>query len=129
MKKKRDVKERRKAQRLNIPLRMKYKLRTERGVLEESIVQDISGGGIGLSLDKPLKKGSKLKVLIYFPDDPKPISAESQVVWCRKSRSKRKYTYNIGIKHLRIVPADRERFVFLFCETMINLFALGRWRV
>ncbi|MCK9603086.1 MAG: PilZ domain-containing protein [Candidatus Omnitrophica bacterium] len=111
-------KERRMFQRLNIPLHFQYKLLPHKIILESAFSRDISGGGISFRLGQPLKQGAKLKVLLHFPGETKPVTAVSQVVWCRKSPQEK--TYDIGIKHVKILPMDKERFVFLFCEMMIN---------
>lgn len=115
--------DKRKAQRLTIPLKVKYTISPrKRTIVEKIFSRDISGKGIGLRHEQPLKIGTKLKTLIYFPADPKPISAVSEVIWCRKGSGAGKAYFNLGIKHQRILPKDKERFIFLFCETMINFF-------
>lgn len=72
--------ERRRTQRLNISIPIKYKILPRKRVLEETLCHDISGGGIRVTLNYPLKKGIKLKTLLHFPSDPKPIVALSKVV-------------------------------------------------
>jgi len=115
-------KEKRSSQRLNIPLRFQYKLLPHKRILESAFSRDISGGGISFHSSEALKKGERLKILLHFPEEAKPVTAFSRVVWCRKAAEEK--AYNIGIQHVKILPADRERFVFLFCETMIN-YSLG----
>lgn len=115
------LEERRKAQRLNIPLQIKYKLLTKKRILEEVFCQDISGGGLKLRLKESLTVGQRMEVLLYFPNDPNPVTAKSSVVWCKRRLTKKKGPFfDIGVKHIKINPKDKERFVFLFCEMMIN---------
>jgi hypothetical protein len=45
-------------------------------ILESVFSRDISGSGIGFRLGEPLKKGEKLKILLHFPEEAKPITAE-----------------------------------------------------
>ena len=118
--------DRRKSQRLKIPIQIRYKLLPHKRVLEETLTQNVSGGGMGLRLSQPLRKNDKLKVFLNFPTDPKPITAISEVTWCKKESVGRKGFYKAGIKHIKIVPKDKERFVFLFCEMMINYLTVGR---
>lgn len=114
--------EKRRTERLKVPLQVEYRFSAKRKTLVERIfANNISGGGIGLILDKPIALGTRLKTLIYFPNDAKPIEIISKVVWCQP---KTRNSFSIGIKHIRIKPKDRERFIFLFCETMINYFLL-----
>lgn len=120
-----NILERRKAQRLNVPLQVKCRFFIKKKILiEEVFARDVSGGGIGLVLKRPLDIGAKLKTLIYFPNDRRPISFLTKVVWCKKVLRKGKICFDVGIKHIKITPKDKERFVFLFCETMINYFLL-----
>lgn len=118
-------KERRKAQRLGIPLRVEYHLSVRRKTLIEKVfTKDVSGSGVRLLLKEPLRPKAKLKTLIYFPNDAQPITSISEVVWCKRQKNIRKPSFIVGIRHLKIMQKDRERFIFLFCETMINYFML-----
>lgn len=119
--------EKRKAQRLNIRLELKYRYSFKGKILiQEVLTKNISGGGIGLVLDKPLKVGTALKTVLYFPNDPKPVASLSRVVWCRKVPRKYKAGFYVGIRHIKVAAKDRERFVFLFCETMMNYFLISK---
>ena len=116
--------EKRRAQRLNIPIEVKYKLFRKKRVLEEIFTQNISGSGVGIKSTKPLAKGTRIRTLLQFPGDPIPVTAISEVVWSKKTGGKNKPCYETGIRHIRIIPKDREKFVFLFCEMMINFLTL-----
>lgn len=118
--------EKRKFQRLHIPLKIKCKWLTERGIIEEIAAQDISGGGLKIRVEKPFKEGERLKGLLYFPCEPRPVEVLSSVVWCKKKIVNRKECFDVGIKHIKIHPRHKERFVFLFCEMMINYFLISK---
>lgn len=118
--------ERRKAQRLEIPLAVKYKILPHKRIVLGAVTQDVSGGGVSLKSNVPFKKGQQLKVLVYLPGDPKPVTSMSEVVWSRKAGEGKEAYYKIGVKFMKIVPKDKQRFVFLFCEMMINYMTLGR---
>jgi len=121
------VSDRRKAQRLSIPIPVKYKLSRKHALLSQTHCSDISGSGIRLKLDEPLVAGDRLKTLLYFPGDKKPVTATSEVIWCRQEKkAKNGKHYFVGVRHLKIDSKDRTRFVFLFCEMMINYFILGQ---
>ena len=57
-----------------------------------------------------------------FPGAPRPIGSTSRVVWCRKISAKGANRFRVGLEHIKIDLKDRDRFVFLFCETMLNYF-------
>ncbi len=120
---KKRIAERRKSARLKISIPVKYKLVREKKTLHETFCRDISGGGLKLNLDCPMKKGQRLKTLIYFPEAARPITALSKVIWRKRCPSGRKGgAFELGIQHVKIDPKDRERFVYLFCEMMLSYF-------
>jgi len=115
------TKERRKAQRLNIPIPVKFRRFGKKGTYRESNCQNISGSGIMLCLDLPVKKGDKFEMLIHLSGDPIPVETVVEVMWCKKNTQYRnKPFFNCGMKYVKIKPRDRERFVFLFCELMME---------
>ncbi len=118
--------EKRKSQRLKIPLRLEYKRLRGKGKAEKTIAHDVSGSGLGIRLEEPLKKGDKLKILLHFANDPKPVTLTSEVVWHKKTGKGKKVFYDTGIRHVKVPVKDRERFIFLFCEMMINFLTLGK---
>lgn len=118
--------EKRKSTRITVPLPIKYEWFSKKDILREALCQNISGSGMMIRVDRPLEVGEHLKTLFYFPQDAKPINAISEVVWCRKTKSKEEINFDAGIRHIRIEKQDRERFVFLFCETMINFLTANK---
>ena len=124
--KKKCSKERRMAQRIKVPLRVKYKILNRLNIMEENITQDVSGTGYKMLLKRHCPKGQKVKTLLYFPLDKKPVLAISEVAWSKGIVKEGKAFYEVGLKHIKILPKDRDRFVFLFCEMMVNFFTLGK---
>ncbi len=119
-------KERRKSQRISLPIEVKCKYIKKRNVLLEQIfTESISGGGVGLRLGQPLTKGTRIKTLLYLPGDSRPVTAISEVTWCKQKGTKKQAYYDAGIRYVKMAPKDRERFVFLFCELLINFFMGG----
>ena len=112
--------ERRKSQRLDLPLKLACQWYGRRKPAVEAVTYNASGGGMKIRVDTPLRKGDILKGKLHFPESRTPIRAKSEVVWCKEKKVKGKVYYDAGIKHIEIVQGDRERFVFLFCETMLN---------
>jgi len=113
-------KERRKTERIKTPLKIRYKRLSERGLHEESLTQDISGGGMRLKVTNSFKIGERLKTRLYFPDNARPVNIISRVVWRKRRKDSGNAQYDVGIEHVRIEPKHREKFVLLFCETMVN---------
>ena len=92
-----------------------------------TLCDDISGKGIKMHLDTPLKKKDRLKILLHFPGTSTPITTFSKVVWCKKKSVKgKKSSFDIGLEHIKINPKDKERLVFRFCEMMLDYFISGK---
>ena len=115
-------KERRNAQRLNIPLKLEYNFFSKKGLVEKIFTQDVSGSGMRIRVSKPFEIGQCLQSKLYFPNSPRPLKVVSKVVWCRRVSGGIKPFFDVGIRYVRIKPIDRERFLFLFCEMMLNYF-------
>lgn len=110
--------ERRKSQRFDFHLEVEYKLLNQQEDLRQNKCQNISIEGINLRLGHPLKKDDELKILLYFPNDPTPITLISKVIWCKESPLPTLPCYDIGMKHMKIGANDRMRFLCLFYEEM-----------
>ncbi len=113
-------KDRRRAQRLDLHFKIIYKLMPRKKILQETISQNVSGSGVRLRVNQKLELGTRLKAQLYLPNIKKPITALSKVVWRKESPTKK--GYDVGIQHIKIDTKDKERFVFAFCEMMINYF-------
>lgn len=116
------LKDKRMANRLNIPLKIEYKLLPKQRILKEVFLEDISGTGLRVSLNYHLNKGSRLKTLLYFPKEENPVTAFSEVIWCKKRAADKRRLFDVGMKYIKVDQKDKERFAFLFCETMMNYF-------
>jgi hypothetical protein len=69
---------------------------------------DLSRDGLKVFADEKMETGTPLDLVIEIPDDPKPITARGEVVWCRKSTSgTAKYVF--GIHFLGLNPVDKFR--------------------
>jgi c-di-GMP-binding flagellar brake protein YcgR len=108
--------ERRRAEHLHIPLKIKYKIKGIPGPQEEIPLEDISGLGVRLCLKKPLKINKEVEISIYMSDSPEPIEAVTKVVWCKEFK---KGEFKAGLEFIRI--KDRFRFAELLCKTMLEL--------
>jgi c-di-GMP-binding flagellar brake protein YcgR len=121
--------QKRESQRLDVALRVQYGIlsgRAKKNGWQETFSHDISGGGIKLRLDFSLEKGNRLDTLIYFPGDSKPVHAIVKVVWCKRMAARnRKIFFDIGTQYMQMKTKDKERFILLFCEMMVDYFVLS----
>jgi len=119
--------EKRRSRRLRIPLKIEYATLSKTRSICETICSDISGGGIGIISRHPLKKGEKVRTLLYSPEDKRPVEAMSVVTRCRKTEDHAgQEIYDIGLKHVTISKSDQRRFLALLMETFVGYFLLDK---
>ena len=100
------MQERRMFQRIEDIVSVRYT--TRKGKLKYvTLVKDLGGGGIRLSLAERLGPGTVVDLEIAIPDDPKPFAAVGEVVWQEEvnisGESVGRY-YDTGIKFTEIDP-------------------------
>jgi len=69
---------------------------------------DLSRGGLKVYSDEKMAIGSLLDLTIEIPDDPKPISATGEIVWCHKAHDKTA-RYSFGAHFIGLNAVDRFR--------------------
>lgn len=108
--------EKRKGQRVSLPILISYR---KKGVLkfhDALICKNISSEGIGALLPEPFEKNVKLEVLITFSGLPNSITALCRVVSCKKSK---KQGFQIGLDFIKI--NDFKRFTNLLCDGALSI--------
>ena len=113
--------ERRKAQRLNIPIKVRYRLKPSEKTIE-TVCSNISGTGICLEIDRPIRRGDRPVLNLYLPGCKGGfIRAHCEVAWCKRARAGNNgHDFIAGIRYIKMRKKDRERFVLLYCEMMID---------
>jgi c-di-GMP-binding flagellar brake protein YcgR len=100
-----NVVEKRRFQRMNSNLPLRYKNLKTATVPMGSITKDISEGGIRFKTNEFISLACRLVVEITLPMAPKPIKAISKVAWIRKLSSGEQY--ELGNQFLEISKEDR----------------------
>jgi len=108
--------EKRKAERFSIPCKIEYRLAGKRGNWERVWCQDISGGGAGLFVKKPLKPMDKLDMRLYISGNNQPIYIACAVKWCSCAK---KNKFRIGLQFIKI--KEHSLFMNSLCEKMLEL--------
>ena len=117
------IMERRKAQRINIPIKICFEYKGEE---QEILSENISGSGINIRMSKPLEVGDKITVVVYISPYEPPFRIRGSIAWCKSIKSGGgKNMYNVGIRYVKILSRDKNRYIFLFCDLMINYFYSG----
>lgn len=115
MKKQKKAPERRKAQRLTLPMHLSYRLKRKK-TWQKNVCDNISGVGLSLSVKELLAVDDKVEVAVYLDNDPKPIKISCRVAWCVKVK---KDGFKAGVEVIAV--KDEMRFIEFFCGRMIDL--------
>jgi c-di-GMP-binding flagellar brake protein YcgR len=76
-----------------------------------SIAEDISRGGIRLSLSRIIRKGDVLNMDIRPSKKEYPISARGRVKWVQQAKDTTPFNVNAGIEFLSIEPNDIDKLL------------------
>lgn len=100
--------EKRKGPRFKIAASVEYRmLRGSPEVKKNSIINDISIGGVRFITDEFLALTARMVVDIALPVPERPVSAVSKIAWIRKLPNGDKY--EIGNQFLEMSRGDKER--------------------
>lgn len=108
-------KERRKCQRLQIPLEIRYKLSEKDGKAYGIKCLNISGVGMKIETKEWLRVGQNIDISIYLPTHKKLVTINTRVVWSEKNRD----GYWSGLKFLKIKP--QTEFTEFLCEKILDI--------
>ena len=102
-------------------INIKALLMTDKEMIK-TVSYNISGTGISLKIDHPVRRGDKLTANLYLPGCKGGfIRAYCEVVWCKRADTRAdKHNYLVGIRYVKMTPKNEERFVLNFCEMMTN---------
>ncbi len=73
----------------------------------QSVIKNISGGGIKLPLKEELAAGALLRLELELLKEEKRLQLEARVVWVRPNPENRKFPYEGGIEFINITQAER----------------------
>jgi len=102
--------DKRKSDRLNLSLKIFYKLSSSSKWIGPLLVENIGGDGLKLSSRIKLEKDTGINLKIELPRDPQPITVKGKVVWCEE-KSLKHPDYSIGIEFSKMRSRDRKKFV------------------
>ncbi len=106
--------DRRKDERLNVILEVKYSIGQITVASKTSKTKDISTKGICLLLDEKIEKMTPLRLEIKVPDQNRLIKGMGEIVWADEAIEDGKHSakrlFNTGIKISNFREADEKRF-------------------
>jgi c-di-GMP-binding flagellar brake protein YcgR len=102
--------DKRRYKRIGASLPLEYKdLRKSSQLPKESLLKNISEGGISFSSKEFMSLACRLVLSITLPGNPKPIKAISKVAWIRRMPVGDQY--ELGNQFLEIAKEDRSQIV------------------
>ncbi len=115
-KKKAKITEKRKAQRIYLPLNLEYIPKHDPQNPIKIELKNISGRGIAAVLPRKFDKNDRVDLLIYLPEKSEPIKASCMVVW-NKEIDKEKFL--TGFKIFR--ADDYHGLIQFLCDKILEL--------
>lgn len=109
--------ERRKFQRIKIPLKIKYNYSAKEKSQASATCKDISGGGVRFVTSKPLSIKDRVTVSIYFDcNGPKIFNSLCKVVWINKVKDG---VLEAGLKFIHTRP--NPDFTNFLCDKILDV--------
>jgi len=107
---------RRRAERLYSNIYVYYKKADKKDSWKSVAHKDISGIGVGLFVNEPLKINMRVNIAFYLKGDSKPCSTTAKVVQCRKIKGG---LYQAG---LEFEEAQKDtRLIEMLCGKIVDL--------
>ena len=110
------MEERRRYVRLDTRLKIHYRILQVSPTPTSTETLDISGGGIRIFLNEPLKVGTLLELEIFLPNDAKPIRCQGKLVWVEEfsiyqgAKEERKELEG-GVEFTHITPEGQDSII------------------
>ena len=76
---------------------------------------DISLGGMRIYADEPVKKGTKLELELFLPDNTS-VTCRVEVVWVDTLAAGSPAKHDVGLKFIDVKPADLKRLAAVLDE-------------
>jgi c-di-GMP-binding flagellar brake protein YcgR len=113
--------EKRRFVRVDVPIRVWYRLK-EKGVAKsEAISKNIGGGGICIHVSHTFAAGSLLKLTLGILGVSEPIETEAEVLWVEKREKGDegfRTDYEAGLKFTSLSNVDRASIINFICESV-----------
>ncbi len=114
--------ERRKADRLPVPVRVTYRIKRDPhlDLTSNTVVSDLSGGGLRLIVSEEIPLNTPCELTIHLPEEQRPLAAAGSVTWCRRRSSRGKTAFEIGVTFTTMSRAERERYYQFICDRLLD---------
>ena len=120
--------DKRKANRLALPIKIFYLLPNETKKIGPVTIVDIGGGGVRFQSKERIKKDTVIDLKIYLPHRSSPVAVKAEVIWCKKVPSPKKKRaktsrdiYGIGVRFRKMNYKNRREFVGFICENILSI--------
>jgi len=107
--------DKRKAERVEIPIRVSYKIVNKKSHAKEALCNNMGGLGFGLSAKEPLNADDR--ILVYFRSEKskQAIRVLCRVVWCLKEKEA---LFRVGVVALKV--SNTPEFIDFICSNMME---------
>lgn len=120
--------ERRRHARLNLSMKVDYKVTSTGEGQRSTLSRDMSLGGVLLLVSEKMDAGTPLELEIYLSEiDNQPVKTRGEVIWQGELGEREEGYYHTGIAFSGIKEEDKKRFADFCFSQMYELVGLPDW--
>jgi hypothetical protein len=110
--------EKRLYERISLPIKLTYEVRTRPKEIRDSVTKDVSGSGICLSLKEKLLSNTMLDIFITIANNDDKVKLTGRVVWNRRVEITTEESpvvyYDTGVELIDADPININRIITHF---------------
>jgi len=88
-------------QRFNVNVAVRYRILESLAIPKVSQTEDMSEGGIRMTLSEYVRPETRLELTIHIPSQPWPIMAIGRVVWVKPESLNKQFITGIQLTYIR----------------------------
>jgi Tfp pilus assembly protein PilZ len=114
-----NVQERRKFIRLEIPVQLKY-ITQGSSMRKEVTTKDLSCDGLRFMSEQEIGEGVILELSLNIPSATNPVHVDGKVVWEKKVSTEDSSPFEIGVEFTKIEEDNKNTFLKYLCDLIYN---------
>ena len=118
---KRDIEERRRFIRLEVPIELKYVVEKDASQMRRRVAtKDLSCDGLRFISELKIGEGAVLDLNLTIPGANNPVHIKGKAVWSRKISSEDAAPVEVGVEFIQIEEDNKNTFLKYLCDLIYN---------
>ena len=118
---KRDIEERRRFIRLEVPIELKYVVEDDASQMRRRVAtKDLSCDGLRFISEQKIGEGAVLDLNLTIPGANNPVHIKGKAVWSRKISSEDAAPVEVGVEFIQIEEDNKNTFLKYLCDLIYN---------